>query len=70
MVIETTAHTIAGTLALLAFDIDLQDEIFEHIIAVIGHDPAPVGASDTSLGLSNSHQAFRFTMITQSLIKL
>jgi hypothetical protein len=45
-VIETTAFSLAATLGLLAFNNDIQDEIFEHIISVIGDDRAPVGASD------------------------
>jgi len=39
---ETTAHSLAATLALLALSNDVQDEIFEHIIEVVGYDRAPV----------------------------
>ena len=57
--IETTAHALAATLGLLAFSTDLQDEIFEHIIAVIGHDRAPVSGSDTrQYGFSSGFQVF------------
>ena len=44
--IETTALSLAATLGLLAFNNDIQDEVFEHIISVIGYDRAPVGTSD------------------------
>ena len=49
--IETTAHALAATLAMLAFSTDVQDEIFEHIIAAIGHDRTPVGATNTILAI-------------------
>ncbi|KAF8815129.1 cytochrome P450 [Phlegmacium glaucopus] len=39
---ETTAHSLAATLGLMSLSNDLQDEIFEHIIGVIGYDRAPV----------------------------
>lgn len=42
MPIETTANALAATLGLLALNNDVQDEIFEHIIAVVGYDRAPV----------------------------
>ena len=46
-VIETTAYSLATTLGFLALSNDVQDEIFEHIISVVGHDRAPVSASNT-----------------------
>ena len=49
--IETTAHALAATIAMLAFSTDLQDEVFESIIAVIGHERAPVGATNTILAI-------------------
>jgi hypothetical protein len=51
IVIETTAHALAATLAMLAFGTDLQDEIFENIIAVIGHDRVPVCGNHTILAI-------------------
>ncbi|KAG6830546.1 hypothetical protein H0H87_007745 [Tephrocybe sp. NHM501043] len=38
---ETTAHTLSATLALLALHQDIQTEILEHIVEVVGyeHDP-------------------------------
>lgn len=39
---DTTAHSLAATLGLLALSNDLQDEMFEHIISVVGYDRAPV----------------------------
>ncbi|KAF8816637.1 cytochrome P450 [Phlegmacium glaucopus] len=39
---ETTAHSLAATLGLISLRNDLQEEIFEHIIGVIGYDRAPV----------------------------
>ncbi|TFK72488.1 cytochrome P450 [Pluteus cervinus] len=37
---ETTAHTMAATLGLLAINQDIQDETYEEIVSVIGHrDP-------------------------------
>jgi len=48
-VIETTAHSLAATLGLLALSNDIQDEIFEHIIAVVGYDRAPVYDDYTNL---------------------
>ncbi|KAH8827539.1 cytochrome P450 [Flagelloscypha sp. PMI_526] len=38
---ETTAHTIAGTLAYLCLDHDLQDVIHDQIISVFGKDRRP-----------------------------
>lgn len=46
IVIETTAHSIAATLGLLALNNDIQEEIYQHIISVIGYDNAPVCAMD------------------------
>jgi len=39
---ETTAHSLSATLGLLALNNDVQDEIFQRIISVVGHDHAPV----------------------------
>ena len=49
--IETTAHSLAATVAMLAFSTDLQDEIFENIIAVIGHNRVPVRVNHTILAI-------------------
>ncbi|KAJ7359262.1 cytochrome P450 [Mycena albidolilacea] len=38
---ETTAHTLAGTLGFMAIHDDIQDEIVEHIISVVGTDREP-----------------------------
>ncbi|KAJ7759554.1 cytochrome P450 [Mycena metata] len=39
---ETTAHTLAGTLGFTALHPEIQDEVLEQIIAVVGPDRAPV----------------------------
>ena len=68
--IETTAYSLAATLGLLALNNDVQDEIFRHIISVVGYDHAPVcdnGGSGTMWIFI--HQVFRFLTITQNLIK-
>ena len=39
---ETTAHTLAATLALLAVTPDAQEEVFQQIIDVVGWDRDPV----------------------------
>lgn len=39
---ETTAHTLAATFALLAAHPDIQEEIYAHIIDVVGPDRIPV----------------------------
>ena len=44
VVIDTTAHSLAATLGMLALNNDVQDEIFQHIISVIGYDHDPVCA--------------------------
>ncbi|KAG6900466.1 hypothetical protein C0993_010184 [Termitomyces sp. T159_Od127] len=40
--VETTAHTLSATLALLALHQDIQDEISQHAVSVIGYDREPV----------------------------
>lgn len=40
--LETTAYTLAATLGLLALNQDSQDEVFQQIEEVIGHDRDPV----------------------------
>ena len=69
--IETTAHSLAATLGLLALNNDVQDEIFQHIISVIGYDHAPVCliASDDDVGFLIPKIFQRFSTITQNLIK-
>ena len=70
VVIDTTAHSLAATLGLLALSSDVQDEIYQHIISVIGYDNAPVCANDSDSTYDvDSHQVFRFSTITQNLIK-
>ena len=49
--IEMTVHCLAATLGLFALGTELQDEIFENIIAVIGHNRVPVSGSDPSLAI-------------------
>ncbi|KAJ7108469.1 cytochrome P450 [Mycena epipterygia] len=38
---ETTAHTLAGTLGFMAIHEEIQDEIVEHIMSVVGPDRDP-----------------------------
>ena len=40
---ETTAHSFAATLAHLAADQDVQQEVLDQIISVVGWDREPVG---------------------------
>jgi cytochrome P450 len=40
--LETTAHTLAATLTLLAAHQDIQQEVYEHILSVVGCDRDPV----------------------------
>jgi hypothetical protein len=39
---ETTAHSLAATLGFLGLYEDIQNEVLEQIIAVIGYDRDPV----------------------------
>jgi len=39
---ETTAHSLAAILGLLSLNNGIQEEIYQHIISVIGYDKAPV----------------------------
>ncbi|KAG6900467.1 hypothetical protein C0993_010185 [Termitomyces sp. T159_Od127] len=41
-VVQTTAHALSATLALLALHETTQDEIFEHVVSVVGYDRDPV----------------------------
>lgn len=41
-VADTTAHTLAATLGLLGLHEDIQDEVYEQIISVVGPDRDPV----------------------------
>ncbi|KAF8903942.1 cytochrome P450 [Gymnopilus junonius] len=38
---ETTAHTLAATLGFLSVNEDIQEEIYEQVISVVGHDRDP-----------------------------
>jgi hypothetical protein len=40
---ETTAYNLAATLGCLALNPDIQDEIVEQILSVVGYDRDPVG---------------------------
>ena len=42
---ETTAHSIAATLGFLSISDELQEEIYQQIISVVGHKREPVGTS-------------------------
>ena len=41
-ILETTAHTLAATLGFLGLHEDIQEEVYEQIISVIGLDRDPV----------------------------
>lgn len=43
---ETTAHTLAATIGFLALHDDIQKDIFQHIISVIGKERNPVRSFD------------------------
>ena len=59
--IDTTAHSIAAALGLLALNNDVQEEIYQHIISVIGYDNDPVCASDIDsiVMMFDSHPSFQ-----------
>lgn len=40
--LETTAHTLAATLGFLAYYPEIQEEVHEHILSVIGKSRDPV----------------------------
>jgi len=40
--LETTAHALAATLGYLALDQNIQEDVYQHIISIIGHDRDPV----------------------------
>jgi hypothetical protein len=40
---ETTAHTLAATLALLGLNQDIQDEVLQQILEIVGPTREPVG---------------------------
>jgi hypothetical protein len=42
LITETTAHTFAAALSYLAINPDIQQEILDHIISVVGWDGKPV----------------------------
>ncbi|KAG5634767.1 hypothetical protein H0H81_000848 [Sphagnurus paluster] len=58
---ETTAHTLTATLALLAVHQDIQDEILEQIVSVVGYDRDPNYADYENLDkvLSAFYEALR-----------
>ncbi|KAG6865642.1 hypothetical protein C0991_000812 [Blastosporella zonata] len=67
---ETTAHTLSATLALLALHQEIQNEICEHIISVIGHDRDPVFSDYESLDkvLATFYEALR--LFRKSFVRL
>ncbi|KAF8068991.1 cytochrome P450 [Lyophyllum atratum] len=58
---ETSAHTISATLALLALHQEIQDEILEQIVSVVGYDRNPVYDDYSNLDkvLSAFYEALR-----------
>ena len=46
---ETTAHTLAGTIGFLAVNEDLQEEIYQQIVEVVGHERDPVSGSPSHI---------------------
>ncbi|KAH8827540.1 cytochrome P450 [Flagelloscypha sp. PMI_526] len=56
---ESTAHTIAGTLAYICLDHDLQDAIYDQIIAVLGKDRRP----------SSVEELYKMSKILESLME-
>ncbi|KAG6918369.1 hypothetical protein DXG01_015021 [Tephrocybe rancida] len=58
---ETTAHTLSATLSLLALHQDIQDEILEHILSVIGLDRDPTFSDYPKLNkvLATFYEALR-----------
>ncbi|KAG5634315.1 hypothetical protein H0H81_002432 [Sphagnurus paluster] len=58
---ETTGHTLSATLALLAIHQDVQDEILEQIVSVVGYDRDPTYADYEKLDkvLSAFYEALR-----------
>ncbi len=43
--LETTARGISTTLAFLCLDDDLQEEIYQHIVSVVGRERDPVSTA-------------------------
>lgn len=48
---ETSAHTLAATLAYLSIHPDIQEEVLEQILLVVGTDRVPVSSSPLRLRL-------------------
>ena len=46
---ETTAQTIAAALALIGLDDDVQNEVLEQIVSVVGYDRDPVCVDYSSM---------------------
>ena len=59
ILIETTARSIAVTIALLSIHNDLQEETYEHIISVIGYERDPVSCGILQIsGYHNGVQVY------------
>ncbi|KAG6905082.1 hypothetical protein DXG01_005223 [Tephrocybe rancida] len=58
---KTTAHTLSATFALLALHQEIQDEIPEHILSVIGYDRDPIFSdyADLNKVLATFYEALR-----------
>jgi len=41
---ETTAHTLGATLGFLAYYPEIQEEVYEHILSVVGKNRDPVAS--------------------------
>ena len=54
---ETTAHTLAATLGFLGIHPEIQREVYEEIVQVVGHDRDPVSYQQSSHVVLSTHVA-------------
>jgi len=54
-VVDTTAHTLAAALGFLGLHEDIQEEVYEHIISVVGSDRDPVRVVQVFSSIQNPH---------------
>lgn len=67
--IETTAHTLAATLGFLGLYEDIQEEVFEQIVSVVGLDRDPVRRDSMTSPMSPEIEQIRSTKIMPASIR-
>lgn len=61
--VETTASTLAATIGFLGLYSDVQDDIYQKVIEVVGHDRDPVRRTPLSLlHLVTRHRPMRTSL--------